>query len=298
MRWTSSLGRFTDQESWSIVGRLTETRHSPLCIGPHYQMGWVFALWMRRLASFSRWRNSGMEDGMAEQQRIVGAVFARGGSKGVPRKCLRRVGGRTLLEIAVSDALQVDRLERIVVSTDDAEYAAAAEAAGAEVPFLRPTELASDTAAEVDSWRHLISFLDQDGVRPDILVTLPATAPLRNPSDVDDALDLFLRVRADLVVTGTPAARHPSFNMVAVDDEGWAAIASPVQGGLVRRQDAPQLWDLATVTFVADTTYVETTRHLFDGRVALSPVPRERAIDIDDEFDLVVADLLASSGRL
>lgn len=230
---------------------------------------------------------------MVDGRTVVGAVFARGGSKGVPRKCLRTIRGRTLLEIAVSHALAVDRVDRVFLSTDDVEYAAVGEASGAEVPFLRPAELASDTAAEIDAWRHLIAFLADLGERPDVLVTFPATAPLRSPADVDAALDLFLKTGADLVVTGTPASRHPSFNMVSLDN-GWASLVSPPGTKVVRRQDAPDLWDLTTITFVADTAYIEATDHLLDGQVALLPVPRERAVDIDDEFDLRVAELLAS----
>lgn len=231
-------------------------------------------------------------------QVVVGAVFARGGSKGVPRKCLREVGGRSLLEIAIGHAHAVERVHRVIVSTDDPDYAAVAESAGAEVPFLRPADLASDDAAEIDSWRHLLAHLDEKGCRPDVLVTFPATAPLRSPVDVDIALDLFLKTGADLVVTGTPAARSPYFNMVSIDADGWATIATPSENRVVRRQDAPELWDLATVTFIANTNYVENTRHLLDGRVALSPVPIERAIDIDTEFDLRLADLLARNGGI
>ena len=130
------------------------------------------------------------------------------------------------------------------------------------------------------------------------MVTFPATAPLRSPEDVDAALDLFYETGADLVVTGTPAARNPYFNMVSIDPDGWATIATPSENPVVRRQDAPELWDLATVTFVADTTYVQNTRHLLDGRVALSPVPIERAIDIDTEFDLRLVDLLIRDGGI
>ena len=227
---------------------------------------------------------------------ILGAVFARGGSKGVPRKCLRTVGGRTLLEIAVSHAQAVERVDDVVVSTDDKEYASVAERAGAMVPFLRPADLASDTAAEIDAWRHLISHMENQGERPDVLVTFPATAPLRRPEDVDVALDLFFSSGADLVVTGTPAVRNPYFNMVEVSEDGWASVAVRPSTGVVRRQDAPELWDLTTVAFVADPDYVMETERLLDGRVAVSPVPRERALDIDDEFDLFVADLVLREG--
>ncbi len=229
---------------------------------------------------------------MVDDLLILGAVFARGGSKGVPRKCLRTVGGRTLLEIAVDHARSVERLDAVVISTDDREYASVAEQAGATVPFLRPAVLASDTAAEIDAWRHLITHMECRGERPDILVTFPATAPLRSPSDVDAALDLFLSSDADLVVTGTPAARNPYFNMVEVAEDGWARVAVRSPTDVVRRQDAPDLWDLTTVTFVADTHYVMETERLLDGRVALLPIPKERALDIDDEFDLFVADLV------
>ena len=229
---------------------------------------------------------------MVEGRVVVGAVFARGGSKGVPRKCLRTAGGRTLLEIAVSHAKAVERLDAIVISTDDEEYASVAERAGASVPFLRPAELASDSAAEIEAWRHLIEYLDSQGERPDILVTFPATAPLRSPADVDAALDLFLASGADLVVTGTPATRNPYFNMVKVSEGGWVEVAVRPSTDVVRRQDAPEFWDLATVAFVADTRYVMETDRLLDGRVALSSVPKERALDIDDEFDLFVADLV------
>ena len=227
-----------------------------------------------------------------EGRVVVGAVFARGGSKGVSRKCLREVGGRSLLEIAIGHAQAVERVDRVIVSTDDPDYAAVAESAGAEVPFLRPAELASDVAAEIDAWRHLITHMESRGKRPDILVTFPVTAPLRIPADVDAALDLFLTSGADLVVTGTPAVRNPYFNMVELSEEGWAKVAVGSSTGIARRQDAPELWDLTTVTFVADTQYVLETEHLLDGRVALSPVPKERALDIDDEFDLFVADLV------
>ena len=229
---------------------------------------------------------------MTDNPFIVGAVFARGGSKGVPRKCLRTVGGRTLLEIAVGHARAVERLDVVVVSTDDREYAALAERAGATVPFLRPAELASDTAAEIDAWRHLIRHMESRGRRPNILVTIPPTSPLRIPADIDTALDLFLASGADLVITGTPASKNPYRDMVKVSEDGWASVVISSPAAVVRRQDAPELWDMTGVTFIADISYVMETDHLLDGRVAMSPVPKERALDIDDEFDLFVADLI------
>ena len=234
---------------------------------------------------------------MSDDRFILGAVFARGGSKGVPRKCLRTVGGRTLLEIAVGHAKAVERVDVVVVSTDDAEYASVAERAGATVPFLRPAELAADGAAEIDAWRHLITHMEDQGARPDVLVSVPATAPLRSPADVDAALDLFFSSGADLVVTGTPAVQNTYFNMVEISDDGWASVAIRPSTGVVCRQEAPEVWDVATAAFVADPDYVMETGRLLDGRVALSPIPRERALDIDEEYDLLVADLVLKNRR-
>lgn len=229
---------------------------------------------------------------MPDGRFILGAVFARGGSKGVPRKCLRTVGGRTLLEIAVGHAKDVERVDAVVVSTDDTEYASVAERAGATVPFLRPAELASDDAAELDAWRHLIMHMEDQGQRPDVLVSIPATAPLRVPADVDAALDLFLSSGADLVVTGTPAVQNPYFNMLEISEDGWANVVIRPSTRVDGRQEAPEVWDVATAAFVANPDYVMETDRLFDGRVALSPIPRERALDIDEEYDLLVADLV------
>lgn len=223
---------------------------------------------------------------------VIAGIFARGGSQGVPRKALRMVGGRSLLERAVGDALSCDRIEAVFVSTDDEEFAAHAKSAGAEVPFLRPSHLASNTAAEIDSWRHLIEFLDARGEEVTTLVSVPPTAPLRLPKDIEAAIDRFWETGADIVVTGHESRRNPAFNMVTVDERGWAHLATQTDIPVIRRQDAPPLWDLTTVAYVAKSDYVLSTPNLFSGHVALSVVPTQRALDVDDEFDLHVADLL------
>ena len=107
----------------------------------------------------------------ADGRGVVGAVFARGGSKGVPRKCLREVGGRSLLEIAIGHAQAIERVDRVIVSTDDPDYAAVAESAGAEVPFLRPTELSSDTAKMTDVIEHAIKTYE-DYIKDQISIVI------------------------------------------------------------------------------------------------------------------------------
>ncbi len=236
--------------------------------------------------------NQGRAARMQMSQRIVAAVFARGGSKGVPRKALREVAGRSLLERAIDQALSCERIEAVFVSTDDEEYASRAVAAGALVPFLRPSHLAGDCASEIDAWRHLIEHLATIGNVPGTLVSVPPTAPLRAVEDIEVAIELFDERGADLVVSASESHHNPSFNMMILDDNGWARLVTDPDRAIVRRQDAPTVWNLTTVVYVARVDYVLSTPSLFAGRVALSTVPVERALDVDSEFDLLIADLV------
>ena len=224
----------------------------------------------------------------------VGAIFARGGSKGLPRKALCKVGNRTLLEIAIDHASQCEGIDSVVVSTDDPDYAEQAESAGAEVPFIRPPELATDESPEIDSWRHLIRHLDKTSGRPDVLVSVPVTAPLRTVEDIDSALNLFHSVPTDLVVTAYRSTINPFFNMMTIDNEGQAGLAARTERKVFRRQDAPEVWALTTVAFVANPNFVMSTHHLFDGRVSICQVPEDRAVDIDTPRDLDWANYLLS----
>jgi len=234
---------------------------------------------------------------MGEPGRTIAFVFARGGSKGVPRKNLRTVGGVPLVVRAIEVGQQTTSIDTVVVSTDDPEIASVAEAAGAEVPWLRSPELASDSAPEFLSWKHAVDWYSTQvpsSERVGTFVSLPPTAPLRTASDVEVTISRFHAEECDAVVTGTPARRHPSFNMVQLSDDGSIRLATPPDDSVSRRQDAPVLYDLTTVAYVADAAFVSRADRLLDGRVILQTVPERAAWDVDTEFDLLVADLLAS----
>lgn len=220
---------------------------------------------------------------------VVGLVCARAGSKGVPGKNLAMVGGRTLLVRAI-DAGRAAGVPRVIVSTDGEDIAAAARAAGAEVPFLRPPELSGDAAPEWHVWRHALTWLQRaSGSLPDALAVLPTVAPLRSPEDIARCLRVFERERPDVVITVTPARRNPWFNMVRLDDTGRAELVNRTAGAPTRRQDAPAVYDMATVAYIARPGYVLEAESLFEGTVRAVVVPAERAVDIDDPVDLVIA---------
>lgn len=215
-------------------------------------------------------------------------VFARGGSKGVPRKNIRPLAGVPLIEWSIRCARESGLFERIIVSTDDEEIASVASDSGADVPFLRPRELAEDASPEWAAWRHAITSLADF----EMFVSLPTTSPLRNVDDVNAAVQRYSMGGVDAVIAVTPAARHPSFNMVLLDADGCANIMMPIAGGIARRQDAAKAFDITTVCYVASPRYIMTASSLFDGRVGTIVVPRERAVDIDDEIDFLLAETL------
>lgn len=218
-------------------------------------------------------------------------ICARGGSKGVPGKNLRVLGDRPLIAWAIARALEVPRITRTIVSTDDPAIAEAAIAAGADVPFLRPADLAQDRSPEWLVWRHALAFLrDADGAYPDGLVVIPPTAPLRRAEDLERCLDAFAEGNADVIVTVTDAHRSPYFNMVTIREDGTAGLVLPPTGPVVRRQDVPEVFDMTTVAYVARPEFVMTQPGMFAGRVRAVHVPLERALDIDTPLDFRLAE--------
>lgn len=227
---------------------------------------------------------------------IAALICARGGSKGLPGKNILPLAGKPLIGWAIQCAAAVKRIGRIIVSTDSADIAAVARDFGAEVPFVRPAELARDDSAEWLVWRHAIEFLKKsEGVYPDVLVPVPVTSPLRLPADIDNCLDEYAKGGADVVVTVTDAHRNPYFNMVQklADDTVRVVVQPPAS--IARRQDAPVVYDLTTVAYVLKPEFIMSYDGIFEGRVRAVHVPKERAVDIDTRLDFAFAEYLMRS---
>ncbi|HWA70585.1 MAG TPA: acylneuraminate cytidylyltransferase family protein [Rhizomicrobium sp.] len=225
--------------------------------------------------------------------KAVALICVRGGSKGLPGKNIRPLMGRPLLAWSVLHARAVPRIGRVIVSTDSEEIADMARAAGAEVPFMRPAELARDDSPEWLVWRHALDYLKQsDGAHPDALVSLPATAPLRAPADIENCLDEYAKGESDIVITMSAAHRNPYFNMVKRNADGTVGLVIPPQGAVFRRQDAPAVYDVTTVAYVMRPAFVMEKTGIFQGRVGAVEVPVERALDIDTPLDFAIAETL------
>ncbi len=226
------------------------------------------------------------------REPVVACIFARGGSKGLPGKNLRPLAGVPLIGHAIQAALATPQVARCVVSTDDAEIAAVSRALGAETPFIRPAELATDTAREWLAWRHAITTLRDQGTPVGTFMSIPPTAPLRTPDDLAACLAAYNVGDADVVITVTDAHRNPYFNMATVDDAGRATLVIPPVEPIANRQAAPSVYDMTTVAYVADPDFVLEADSLFAGRVRAVVVPPERAIDIDTDLDFRIAELM------
>jgi CMP-N-acetylneuraminic acid synthetase len=220
-------------------------------------------------------------------------IFARGGSKGLPGKNIKPLAGKPLIGWAIEQALSVKGIGRVVVSTDDPQIAEVARTWGAETPFLRPASLAGDTASEWDAWRHALGAMQEaEGTLPHPFISVPATSPLRLPEDIATCLDVFGQGEADMVVAVTEAHRNPWFNMVRTRSDGTIVPVNNPEGTVVRRQDAPAVFDMTTFAYIADPQYVLHQRGVFRGRVRAVEVPIERSIDIDTPFDFEIAEFL------
>ncbi len=226
------------------------------------------------------------------QPTVVGFIFARGGSKGVPKKNIRKLVDKPLIAYAIDVAKQSRFIQRIVVSTDSPEIAEVARALGAEVPFLRPPELATDTASEWMAWRHAIEEVERASEQAiDLFVSIPTTAPLRMAHDVDACVETLVASDADIVITVTESHRSPYFNMVVLDPDGVASLVIPPVNGVARRQDAPPTFDMTTVAYAARRNFIMASSSIFQGKVRAVRVPIERALDIDTELDFRIAEL-------
>ena len=216
-------------------------------------------------------------------------IFARGGSKDVPGKNIRNLGGKPLLAHSIMIAQNIDEISRIFVSTDDQDIAEVGIKYGAEI-IERPVELAQDDSPEWLSWLHAIKWLEARGEFFDCFVSLPTTSPLRNKTDVVNCINL-LDKQTDIVVTISETSRNPYFNMVH-KEEDYIKLLIEGEKSYSRRQDAPLAYDMTTVAYVAHSDFIKNNNKIFDGRVKAALIPKERSVDIDDEIDFKMAELL------
>lgn len=220
--------------------------------------------------------------------KTIATICARGGSTGVPRKNIKLLQGLPLIAHSIAQAKACAGIERVFVSTDDAEIAAVAREHGAEVPFLRPAHLATHSAAKLPVIAHLADWVEQHVGSFSTLVDLDPTSPLREVADIEQCLAL-LDADTDVVITTFESEKNPYFNMVQARDDGNIGLVC-AGAGIVARQQAPKVYSMNASIYVWHRATL--AKGLWDGRVRMHVMPRERSIDIDSPIDFQIVEML------
>lgn len=229
---------------------------------------------------------------MTSGAEVLGLVLARGGSKGIPRKNVQPAGGKPLIAWTVQAALQSGALARVIVSTDDEEIAAVARQWGAEVPFQRPAELAQDDTGSIDTTIHAVEFMaERFGYRPEYVMLLQPTSPLRTAEDIKAAIQIARDRQADAVVSVSAAHQHP-FWTKTVSEDGTLRDFLPPERPYTRRQDLPPVYFIDGAIYLVRRDVLLERQTFYTDRTYAYIMAAEHTLDVDTPWDLHVADLV------
>lgn len=231
---------------------------------------------------------------MTAKPRVLAIIPARGGSKSIPRKNLQLAAGRPLIAWTIDAARRSRSLDRIIVSTDDAEIASVAREWGAEVPMLRPADLARDDTPGLDPVLHAVSWLgDREGYQPDLVMLLQPTSPLRTAADIDAAIDLFVQRQALALCSVSPNL-HPASWSSRLSRDGVLVDFRPDSDEPASRQAAETLYEQNGAIYIVDRSHLLRNRTLYAPETLAYVMPADRSIDVDDASQLAAVDALLS----
>ena len=227
---------------------------------------------------------------MIDGKKVLAVVPARRGSKGLPLKNIRLLGGKPLLAWPIEAARNSRHVDRVLISTEDAEFAAIAQAAGADAPFLRPAELASDTSPSIDFLLHALDTLASAGEHYDFVALLEPTSPLTEASDIDAALEALVarREEAEAIVGVTAlTSSHPAFAVRIAAGGLIQPHAAPGFGQMPRRQDIEPLYSLDGSLYISTTTALRRERGFYHQKTLPYVTPRWKSFEVDDLVDFI-----------
>lgn len=227
---------------------------------------------------------------MIQGRRVLAIIPARGGSKGVPRKNVRSLAGKPLIAWTVEEAKKSQYVDRLIVSSEDAEIIRTAEEYGCEAPFVRPAELAADATPGIDPVLHALDALPE---HYDLVVLLQPTSPLRTVEDIDGCIHRCVEDNTPFCVSVTDVDKHP-FWMFTLPDNHVLQPLLAVDGEARnrRRQELPSVYVLNGAVYVADTQQLQQQRTFVTADTAGYVMPKDRSADIDTETDFLLCDIL------
>jgi len=231
---------------------------------------------------------------MMDENKVLAVIPARGGSKGVPRKNIRLLGGKPLIAHTIGSALEVrNRLHRVIVSTDDREIARIAEQYGAGLPFLRPDDLAEDHVPMVPVLQHAVRWIEhQDDIRLDWILLLQPTVPFRSSKDIQAALELGQQGGCDSVISVVQVfATHPIL-MKRIDHDCLLPYFIEEKEGTRRQDYQPPAYMRNGAIYLTRRDILMEAGSIWGGVIRPYVMPPERSINIDSELDLKLAELM------
>ncbi|MBU5355391.1 acylneuraminate cytidylyltransferase family protein [Paenibacillus barcinonensis] len=227
-------------------------------------------------------------DAIVDKQTCLGVIPARGGSKGLPGKNIRLLDGKPLIEYSIEAALKSGCVTRVVVSTDDESIAHVARLAGAEVPFLRPAELATDEAKSIDVLRHAVQHYEEKGHHHEHVLLLQPTSPLRTATDIREAMKQFLQSDADSLQSIAPARTHP---YLLRQRTGIGQLTPYLEAEFhLRRQDLEKVYELNGALYLMKRNLLMEQGKIVGASNQGYIMPAERSIDIDTLWDFQLAE--------
>ena len=223
---------------------------------------------------------------------VTCVIGARGGSKGLAGKNVRPLLGKPLIAWSIEQAKACPEISRVLVSTDSDIIADVARTCGAEVPFMRPVELANDTAGKWEVWQHALEACDRHYDEPvDLYVDLDCTSPLREVEDISKAIAQFRASSVDAVFSVCEARKNPYFNMLEVVD-GCQRICKALPNPIVRRQDAPKVYEHVASIYVLSPDYLRRGTGLLSGCTQGYDIGASKSLDVDSQFDFELIEYL------
>lgn len=218
-------------------------------------------------------------------------IPARGGSKGLPGKNIKKLMGKPLIHYTIEAARALFRDEQIIVSTDDLDIKSCAEQTGLNVPFIRPAELATDTASTVEVLLHALKVSEDNQYEPDTLILLQPTSPLRNAQHIKEAMNLFTET-IDMVVSVKETESNPYYVLFEENENGL--LKKSKAGNFTRRQDCPKVWEYNGAIYIINIKSLKQKRNINFEKVVKYEMKREHSIDIDTEVDWLITEVYLS----
>ena len=216
-------------------------------------------------------------------------IPARGGSKGVPKKNIKTLGGKPLIYYTIEAARAVFEDKYICVSTDDIEIKNIVEQTGLKVPFLRPAELATDTAGTYEVLLHALNYYENLEYFPDTIILLQPTSPYRTAEHIKEAIKLYT-TEIDMVVSVKETKSNPYFNLFEEDVDGF--LKKSKESDYTRRQDCPKVWEYNGAVYVINVESLKNTTINKFKKVKKYVMDELSSLDIDSEMDLKFVELL------